>query len=206
MALPEALKRALGSTNGNKAVPRVHITPIERAERPDQADDTWLSIEISEATATGLVLAVLRAADEPVKAKDVVDLVTSLNSKIPKGSINNIGTRLDGKQIRRREEGWSIIHPNNAPLYHGGFLWGPRSVFDKQELAAHRREAILHILGCFPSGLQIVQMVEQLRGCHWMQAPASKDLVKGDMEILEAYNKVRKISNSRKWERIENPT
>jgi hypothetical protein len=202
--LPDPLKRVLGGANGiAKPIPRAHITPIERASRPSISDESWLSIEVGEATATSLVLAMLRIENHPIKVSELVRMIAQVNPKIPRGSIHNIGTRLDGKLIKRTEEGWSLIHPEKAPMIHEGFLWGPQTVFDKQDLAAHRREAILHILRCFPSGLQIVQMVEQLKANTWMHAPASKDLVKADMELLEAHGKIRRIGNSRKWEVIE---
>jgi hypothetical protein len=202
LPIPEQVKLFTVNSNGSGKpnVPRARIEPIHRNSRPLEADDEWISIDISEANATSLVLAVLRAAGQPIKAGDVIEQVMKLNAKVPRGSVHNIGTRLDGREIRRAEEGWSLIHPEKAPIAHDGYIWGPKESFEKQELAAHRREAILHILRCFPSGMQIVQIVDQLRGCYWMKAPATKDLLKADMDLLEGHGKVRRISNSRKWE------
>jgi hypothetical protein len=199
--LPDPLRRILGGSNGNgKApTPALSIMPLHRQSRPPGVEDNWLSVQIGEASSTGLVQAVLRSLESPMKAKDVIEKVIKINPKIPRGSVHNIGTRLDGTIIRRSDEGWSLIHPETAAIIHEGFLWGPKSVFDKTEIAAHRREAILHILNCFAGGLQNQQIVEQLKGCDWVHAPSSKDLVKADMELLEAHNKVRRISNSRKW-------
>ncbi len=202
MPIPETLKRILGTSNGHGkvSVPLVTIIPPHRANRPPESEEGWISVPIEEASATSLVLTSLRDEDKPLLARRVVQFVLGINPKIPRGSVNNIGTRLSGTLIKRSDEGWSLIDRKKAPLMREGFLWGPKEVFDKTELAAHRREAILHILRAFPGGLQTVQIVEQLRGCNWVHAPASKDLVKADMELLEAHDKVRKISNSRKWE------
>jgi hypothetical protein len=199
--LPEQLREFFGvnRSNGRSSESAVSIPYPRRKSHPVEATDDWISVELSELSATSLVLAVLRAAAKPVIAKDVIEMVTEINPHIPRGSIHNIGTRLGGKLINRTDDGWSLIDPSKAGIISDGYLWGPKDIFDKTEIAAHRREAILCILKGFQSGLQTVQIVDQLRGTKWMQAPASKDLVKGDMDLLEAHNRVRRISNSRKW-------
>jgi hypothetical protein len=198
--LPEQLKEFFGpSRSHGRKFDTVSIAAPWRKGRPTDATDEWFSVDVKEASATGLVLAVLRRAAKPVKAKDVVELVSQLNPMIVRGSINNIGTRLGGKLIDRGDEGWSLVDPSKAGVIYDGYLWGPKEIFEKTEIAAHRREAILTFLHAFPGGLQTVQIVDQLRNTGWVRAPASKDLVKADMELLEAQNKVRRISNSRKW-------
>jgi hypothetical protein len=198
--LPEKLKEFFGlHRNGSSVAPLVTVTPLPRNHRPLEAENDWISVPLDEATATTLVLAVLKRAGKPLPAKEVVEAVGELNPNITRGSIHNIGTRLDKKLIAREENGWVLIDPRKATIIDDGYLWGPRDVFDKQDLAAHRREAILHILGILPGGLQTVQIVEMLRRTEWVHAPASKDLVKADMEQLEADNKVKRMGNSRKW-------
>lgn len=199
--LPEQLKEFFGvrHSGGKIHQPLMTIQQPRRASRPEEVGDEWISVEVKEVTATGLVLAVLRQASAPLPAKEVVELVTKINPHIPRGSINNIGTRLARTLIHRTDEGWRLLDPNKAGIICDGYLWGPKDIFDKPEIAAHRREAILQILRAFSSGLQTVQIVDQLRGTPWVHAPASKDLVKADMELLERNGKVRKISNSRKW-------
>jgi hypothetical protein len=62
--------------------------------------------------------------------------------------------------------------------------------------------AILHVLGQFPGGLQIVQIVEMLLDkSPWFHRdiPCNKDHVKEDMEELAAQQKVRRQGNSKKW-------
>jgi hypothetical protein len=68
------------------------------------------------------------------------------------------------------------------------------------ELAAHRRDAILHILQHFEMGLEVVQLVEQLTNCSWVIAPVNKDLLKADVQVLESEGKIRRRGNTRKWE------
>ena len=198
--LPEKLKEFFGlHRNGRSSEPSVTVMPPPRKHTPDGISDEWISIPVSEATATSLVLAVLRRTGRPLPARDVVDSVAEVSPLITRGSIHNIGTRLNGTLIKRDDDGWSLVDPAKAGLLDSGYLWGPKEMFDKQELAAHRREAILQILRSMPGGLQTVQIVQMLRMTEWVHAPASKDLVKGDMELLEAHHKVRRISNSRKW-------
>src|SRR5882724_10941898 len=142
MPIPDTLKRVLGTANGHgkMSVPLLSIIPPHRANRPSESEEGWISVPIEEATATSLVLANLRDSDKSLPARRVVELVIGINPKIPRGSINNIGTRLSGTLIKRGDDGWSLVDRKNAPLLRDGFLWGPRAVFDKQELAAHRRE------------------------------------------------------------------
>ncbi len=139
-----------------------------------------------------------------MRAKDVVAAITRILPSVHRGSIANIGARLEGKVINRTDDGWTLIDTAKAGVLHAGMLWGPPEIFQKTELAAHRREAILHLLAAQPSGLQIVQIVEQLLGCPWVHAPVNKDLLKADMEELRKDGKVRRVGNSKKWELAPN--
>jgi len=203
MALPEPLKRVLGMNGlGRAETTRPHMPPIQRASVPDEAQDDWISVRAQESTPTSVVLAVLRGAKGPMRAKDVVSTVTKILPNVPRGSINNIGSRLRQK-IRRTKEGWMLVNPESSPLLDNEYLWGPQAVFEKTEVAAHRRESILHLLSGHQSGLQIVQIVEQLRQCPWVHAPINKDLVKADMGELKDDGKVRRVGNSKKWELLQ---
>lgn len=199
--LPEQLKEFFGGgrSNGRNPISRLNIPQPHRDKRPAEASDDWISIATQDVAATNLTLAVLRSANGPVRASDVADLVSSINPDVTRGAISNIGTRLNGTLISRTEDGWTLTDKSKAGIICDGYFWGPVDIFEVQEKAAHRREAILQILLNFVSGLQIVQLVEQLRGCSWMKAPASKDLLKLDLEVLQRNHKVRRISNSKKW-------
>src|SRR6266852_3193413 len=84
--LPEKLKEFFGlnRNHGRHTEPSVAILPPQRKSRPEDATDEWLSIPVREATATSLVLAVLRRANKPVPAKQVVELVSQINPYITK--------------------------------------------------------------------------------------------------------------------------
>ena len=202
MSLPEPLKRLLGmvSSNGVGRGSNLTIPPPTPPPTPLSAKSDWIWIEEESATPTTVALAVLRAARSPLRAKEVVNQVIEILPNVPRGSVNNIGTRLSGKQIDRTDEGWRLISQDSAAVRHEGYLWGPREIFHKTELAVHRRHAILHLLGLFPGGLQLRQIVEQLRRCTWVHAPVNKDLLKADLEILEQERKIRKVGGSGKWE------
>jgi hypothetical protein len=201
MSLPEPLKRVLGMNGMGRVVPvRPRIPPLERQSRPPEAQDNWISIEARHATPTTLGPAILRASNKAMRAKDVVAAITRMLPDVNRGSIANIGARLEGKIISRTKDGWTLIDQAKAGILHGSMFWGPPELFGKTELAAHRREAILHLLRCFPGGLQIIQIVDQLRECSWIQAPINKDLVKADMGVLGKEGRVRRVGNSKKWE------
>jgi hypothetical protein len=199
MALPEPLKRMLGiNTNGSKK-PVVSIPPPERPSLPVGADSDWVCIKASDAYPTSVALAVLRGSDGPMMAKDVVSAVTDILPNVRRGSINNVGTRLHGKEIKRSKEGWELIHPETAPILQDGMIWGSPTVFGKQELAVHRREAVLHLIRTVPAGLQTSQIIDHLKNCAWVHAPISKELVQDDVEYWFAENKIKRSGNSKKW-------
>ena len=202
IALTEVLKRVLGMSGAGAKGSGSRIAAPHRPPMPPEAEQTWISIRDKEVTPTTLVLAILRGSKGPMRAKDLNDRVMSILPNVLRGSISNIGSRLDGKLIRRSKEGWELLNPDAAGVLHKGFVWGPPSVFGKSELAAQRREALLLLLDSFESGLQIVQIVEQLKGCPWVVAPINKDLVKEDIVVLASEGKIKRRGNSKKWELI----
>jgi hypothetical protein len=205
MTMPEPLRRILGivDTPERSPQPRVTVPAPTSPPRPQEAQPGWIWINAEDASPTSVVLAILRGSKEPIRAKDVTAKVHAIQPKVITGSISNIGNRLDGdKIIQRTDEGWSLKERDKAPVFHDGYFWGAPGVFGKQELAAHRRDGILHLLHVSPGGLQAAQIVEQLRVCPWLHAPLNKELVQADIENLEREKKVRRRGNSRKWETV----
>ena len=204
MTIPEPLRRILGIADADVAPhPRVSVPPPTSPPKPAEAQPGWIWIRSEDATPTSVVLAILRDSKEAIRAKDVNAKVHAIQPEVITGSISNIGNRLDGEKIiQRTEEGWSLKERDKAPVFREGYFWGPPAVFGKQELAAHRRDGILHLLRVSPGGLQTSQIVEQLRVCPWLHAPLNKELVQADIENLEREKKVRRRGNSRKWETI----
>ncbi|HLG13029.1 MAG TPA: hypothetical protein VJH03_00675 [Blastocatellia bacterium] len=202
MELPTSLRGFFGM-NGTKekATTPAGIPPPQRPEPPLDAEPDWVCIDSAKAGATNIALAILRAADEPVRARDLVRDVTAILPSVRGGTIANIGNRLEGDIIRRTKDGWELIKQERAGILRDGLFWGPPSIFTKQELAAHRRDAILHILKFYESGLQTSQLLEQLRNCSsWVRAPINKELVQDDVEILRKEEKVKRRGASKKWE------
>jgi hypothetical protein len=201
MPLPESLQHFFGM-NGAKPEEKLpsHIPPPERPEMPPGGEDDWIWISVEKAGATNVTLAILRGANEPIRARDLVATVMNILPDVHRGTIANLGNRLEGDTIERSKEGWSLINPEKAGLISGGLFWGPPELFTKQELAAHRRDAILHVLSFFQSGLQQTQLAEQLRKCPWVRAPVNKELVQDDIEILRSEGKIRRRGTTTKWE------
>lgn len=201
MAIPEPLRRFLGMTDsGTKGAQRVTVPAPEPPPQPSEAQPGWIWIEANDASPTSVVLAVLRESGGAVRAKDVVAKVQAIQPEVVSGSIANIGNRLDGSAIQRNEDGWKIKAAEKAPILKEHFFWGPPSIFNKHELAAHRRVGVLHLLRLHPAGLQTAQILEQLKTCAWLHAPINKELIQADMEYLESQKKVRRRGNSKKWE------
>jgi hypothetical protein len=204
MTLPDRIQRLLGvmPINGDARATTIsaHIPALGYTPPPGEKATDWISIAIRDAQATAALLAVLRSTGKPVRAGDVTTKVASLLPNVNYGTVANAGTRLseDGI-IERMDDGWKLLKPEEAGVIHDGRLWGLPTIFGKQEIAAHRREAILHILKHFPTGLQTVQLVEQLQSCSWVHAPVNKDLLKADMQILLEDRKVRRVGNTRKF-------
>ena len=67
---------------------------------------------------------------------------------------------------------------------------------------AHRRIVIRHLLKA-SGGLQIVQLVKQLRESGLCHAPMTKDLLKMDFSVMQKAGTVRRVGNSKKWELVE---
>lgn len=202
--VPAALKRLLADESENGDEPKELqlslIPPVRREQTPIEAGRDWISISVGDCTPTSVTLAVLKEANRPMRARDVSERVLQHLPQATYGTIANLATRLAGSQIQRTDDGWTLLRPESAPVLCNGYLWGPPTVFSKQEIAAHRREALCMVLQTFPTGLQIVQIVDQLKSLGWVQAPINKDLLKEDVAVLSAQGKISKRGNSGKWE------
>lgn len=203
LSLPGTLLRIFSDqkATASSRIPVIIIPAIERDRVPKEAANDWISIQANAATPTTLALSLLRKASRPLRPKEVAEQVEEIAPDVSAGSVYNLGVRLEKEGVLlKSDDGWTLARPEDAPLLANNLLWGPQEAFAKQDIAAHRREAIIHVLRMDRSGLQIVQLVAKLRDCTWLKAPVNKDLVKADMQVLEKEGKVRQRGNSRKWE------
>jgi len=209
IALPIPLLRLLGEEGvavGHEQMMLKTSSPdidsSRLATKPDEAEREWVSIKAKDASPTTIALAVLGSLDEPIKAKALANRVTSISPNIVGGSIYNLLRRLeDGGDVTSDTNGWILANQDAAGLLSGEYIWAPPSRFTKQDLAAHRREAIVHILRN-ESSMQIMEIVERLHQWEWVKAPVNKDLLKADMQVLEEQGLVRRIANTRNWEAV----
>ena len=201
-ALPERVQRLLGLANENGRKQTPHISAPESRNPPKEAGADWIAIEPRDAIVTTVTLAVLRATNgDALRSKDVTDRVLELLPEATSGGVANAGTRLSAERvIDRGDDGWRLLKPERAAVIHDGRIWGPAAVFSSHEIAAHRREAVVHVLKQFPSGLQMIQIVEQLKNCPWVHAPVNKDMLKLDIQALLEAKKVRRVGNTKKWQ------
>ena len=199
LPLPDALRRLLGS-NG---VPQTgYSTPLAQAipPIPPEAEHDWAWVPLVECSPITLIKALLRGSDG-LRSKELYEQITPLGIEASLGTVSNAAVRLESHGIVTREDDqrWKLVKPELSGVISEGYVWGPADSFTMQELAAHRRQAILQLLGANHGGIQLVPLTEELRKLGWVKAPISKDLLKGDMDWLLARNKVRRIGNSRKW-------
>lgn len=123
-----------------------------------------------------------------------------MGAEVSRGTIANIGTRMFGEQIERRDDGWVLMPNVQAPVLHEGFAWGPSEIFEAHEMASHRRAGIVHLLRVQGDGMQIAQIVNAMsEQCPWNKAPINKDIVKADVEYLDDIGLARRVGNSGKW-------
>ena len=203
MSLPDALKRFLGMSEDRAKIERrpLGVPRPETPRRPEGAGPSWVVIEVKDALPTSIALALLAEADGLMRSRDIIRAVTEQLPNVSEGSIANIGTRLSAdKIITRREGGWALRDLDYAGIIDDAFLWAPADKLARPELAAHRRRAIVHILGHFTAGLELLQIVNELRKCDWVRAPVSKDLLKADIPALVDAGRIRRRGSTRKWE------
>jgi len=210
LELPGPLDRLFESGRGaigNHRAPRRDSIPAPVGPDPPEGyRDDWLWLPLTALGVRSLSLGILRALGGTAPTRQIIDAIVKLKPDQNEVSIMNLGPALEKSgHIRRGESGWELTDASHAPLVSGEYAWGPAGIYGKAELAAHRRAAIIHLLALSynRSGLQIVQITEQLRGCSWMHAPCTKDLVKMDLAHLKEEGLVRRVGNGRKWELVE---
>lgn len=210
LPLPAPLARALGEQasdahrlgRGEKNAAALALPP-----RPSDADIDWIAVPVKELTPMVLLLAILRQHNGYVENKALSAGVRRYLPAVNPGSIFNIVARLaQGGVLERSEEGARLINPSNGLILFEKYAWGPVENFGKYELASHRRQLIRQLLSANPGGLQIMQILDQLQESGMCKAPATKDLLKTDMETMRKANQVRRVSNSKKWVLAEERT
>lgn len=200
----EHLANLLGDDDEMATSARAIITPPLDPERPEWAEPTWIWVPMEAMAPMGMVLALLQKSRGPLTQRALIDEMTRLGFEVNGGSIANIGTRLDSQnKITRTEDGWALRGAQATPLLDGReHVWGPVEVFTRQEVAAHRRLLVLHILRAHPSGLLQSQILSIMEGCEWVHAPFNKDLIKGDIEAMADERRVRRVGPTAKWEAV----
>jgi hypothetical protein len=206
LTLPPPLLRLLGvdtkSVSQQLSFPleSPDMDPSRNATRPPEAEEDWISIHAAEASPTTVTLAILRGQDKPVKAKDLADQVSRVLPLSVGGSVYNLLNRLEmDDAVAQTLDGWSLVRRDAAGVISGEYLWAPAYRLSKQDLATHRREAIVHLLRR-ERYLPVMEIVRKLLDWKWVKAPINKDLLKADMQVLEDKRLVKRIGDSRNWE------
>ena len=168
----------------------VRISRHQRNRRcRPEAEPDWIWINQADATATSVVLAVLRGARGIVRAKDVAEKVTAILPSASYGTVANVGSRLNEKQIRRAEDGWLLLTPETAGVVFRasfGVLLPSLTSLNWQRIGVTRFSTSC---GSFEPALKH-PILGELQKCNsWVRAPINKDLLKEDMEALQGEGK-----------------
>jgi hypothetical protein len=192
VAVPEVLARLLSAGAGSNGSRKSTIPKPPSPSRPSGAAASWIWVPLKEASVVTVVRCVLQGAGQPLSRKEVRRQVARYKSDAADGSIDNIGTRLNGTHILREDGTWRAANPSEPPILHEDHAWGPIDAFEMTDVAYHRREALVHVLKVQPDGLQPMQLVRTLEQCEWLHTPINKDLIKLDLEVLTGAGRVKK--------------
>jgi len=203
--LPDALQRLVHSNGHLRA--QSPIGEFKPSDTPPNCDPDWVWVDLKSAVAGTLALAILKASGNSLTVREIHERVRMLPDMgdVSVGTLANVGTRaLENGLITRTEDGhWQLVDPDKAGIIHGSHVWGKPAVFQMQELASHRRNAIVHLLRLNPVGLQAAQILAHLqkRDLVHQEIPVNKALIKCDLDAMDG-ERVRKRGNSKKWEAI----
>ena len=202
LPMPTPLARLLGNVRQAAANRKV---AIQSKNRPDEAGPSWVGVPVAGASVGSLVKSFLRE-DSEMRPKEAVERLSEVRPDLASGSVYNCGPKFVNSGLITKVEGnWVLQRPDDCPMLRGDLLWGPPEVFQKQDLALHRRKLIEKILVEFKGGLQVLQIVEQLKKTPTASGfPCSKDLVKADMASMQESRLVKKAGNSKKWVLMDN--
>ncbi|MDO8527162.1 MAG: hypothetical protein Q7T03_05680 [Deltaproteobacteria bacterium] len=197
--VPESLRRVMDNNNSDGGQTRpMALRPPEHPSMPSEAKSDWYWIKANEAVLMTVVLAIIKQ-EKIISTKDLITKVKKILPSQNEGSIYNVGANREGKDISRAEDGWSLKEGIDAPILYEGYIWAPKRLLQKQDLAAFRRMAVRHLLASSSDGLQIMQVYRQLDSVNWLKTPLSKDLIKADLFAMKEDKRVKQQGNSKKW-------
>ena len=201
-AMPERLRLFLGmNSNGTQESSNVKSPPRPRA--PKEANEDWIFVPVKDAMAQSVMLGILKDNPRPMKPKEIIEAFRRFDPDINVNVVYNMGPRLKGKSIETSDDGWVLVKRDEAPIIVGDYIWGLPKFLALQDIAEHRRNGILHILKFFDTGLELLQITEQLRKAPWIKATVNKDLVKADISELLKADKIRRRGNTKKYELVK---
>jgi hypothetical protein len=181
------------------------VGEFKPSDIPADCDPDWVWVDLKSATPGTIALAIVRASSEPLTTREIHERTRKHIPDVSMGTIANTGTRaFENGLITRTEDGrWQLTDRDKAGVIHGDHVWGKIQAFQMTELAAHRRNAIVHLLRLNPVGLLATQILAHLqkRDLVRQEIPVNKALVKADLEAMDG-ERVRKRGNSKKWEAI----
>ena len=201
--VPDTLKRSLteypSQVGAARSQPkRMTIPPPDKPSMPKEASGDWFWLDKKEAALRTVVLALLNQGVS-IPVKELIAQVKQILPDANEGSVSNLGTQLDDKVIQRTERGWSLKEGVKAPILCEDYIWAPKSLLQKQDLAAFRRMAVRYLLDTSHDGMQLMQIYRDLKEVKWLKTPLSKDLIKADLFVMRDEHRVRQKGTSKKW-------
>jgi hypothetical protein len=201
LALPSQLSRLRGGDLGSAKDTIYTLPPLPSPPRPPESSEDWIHVAPGEATIANLIRALLRInGNEPLQPPEIHRALTAVVPDIGISQLYKVGYKTEW--FVKGESGWALVDPHGAPVLFSGYVWGPPSAFNSQEMASYRRPFVCHVLRHYP-GLVQTQMVQALEQFADFKGTISKDGASGDFVALEAADVIVQDLTTRGWSLIE---
>lgn len=203
--VPPQIQRILSSderdpAGGKKRTPSINLS-APWGDRPGE-----IGVRLQDLGVRSLVLTFIKNATqshgEGATVRDAIEWIKEIRPSQNEGSVMNAFAAVcDLPGVKTFAGRTTVTNLAMAPSLGTSYAFGPPGIFQKQEVAAHRREAIELLLGLDSNrgGLHIMQIVNQLKTLDWVKADATKDLLKGDMAAMLTDGIVKRAAGSGKW-------
>lgn len=207
LPLPEDINRLLSASEGeSKAYQNrtLKIPPDPYAPTPEG----WVSVPVASAMPVTLAYSVLANKGE-MPIKKVIFEVSAFNQFLTYSAMFAVLRKLKDAKVVTLENGVAAPaadSPRPASIAQDGRVWGPPEAFQPQELAAHRREAIVEILKANGASTR-AEIVEALKRTPWVRARLDPSLIKVDLDVLAKQGSVEREESTPvlRWKLVSQP-
>jgi hypothetical protein len=189
----------IGRKIDRRKVPIPNLPDDPEFAPPDEADDTWVSIDTVSASPMAIGMAVLRSFPRRTISSAILNNRIAVIRNVEGGAGYTILDKLrkDGV-IEGDNAEWTIKDASKGGVFKGERLWSPPQHLSEYDWAAIRREGILALLRA-NHALTIAGITKGLTAWKWYRAPATDDLVKADVRALAKKGLVHRNDDTKEW-------